>query len=55
MASHERLGHPRVGMMRKILGNSTGHNLNTTKFPKFLDFICIACTTEKLILRLSPL
>jgi hypothetical protein len=52
---HERLGHPRIGMMRKIIGNSTSHNLNTTKFSKSLDFMCTAYATEKLIVRLSPL
>jgi hypothetical protein len=40
-------------MMRKIIGNYTGHNLN--KFPKTSDFICTACATGKLILRPSPL
>jgi hypothetical protein len=32
MTLHERLGHLRIGLVRKILGNSTDHNLNTTKF-----------------------
>jgi hypothetical protein len=41
-------------MMRKIIGNSFGHNLNSAKFPKSLDFMCTPCATEKLILRLSP-
>jgi hypothetical protein len=50
---HDRLGHPGVGMMRKIIGNCIGHNLN--KFFKTSDFTCTACTTEKLILRSSPL
>jgi hypothetical protein len=50
---YDRLGHPSVGMMRKIIGNYTGHNLN--KISKTFDFICIACATEKLILRHSPL
>jgi hypothetical protein len=40
-------------MMRKIIGNCTGHNL--TKFPKTSDFICMACANEKLISRSSPL
>ena len=30
---HDRLGHPGIGMMRKITGNSIGHNLPTTSFP----------------------
>jgi hypothetical protein len=52
---HERLGHLGVGMMRKIIGNSTGHNLNSTKFPKSLDFMCTAYTTGTLIMGPSPL
>jgi hypothetical protein len=52
---HDRLGHPGVGMMRKITGNCIGHDLNNAKFPKSSDFICTACATGKLILRPSPL
>jgi hypothetical protein len=42
-------------MMRKIIGNSSGHNLNLVKFLKSLDFMCTACVTKKLILRPSPI
>jgi hypothetical protein len=42
-------------MMRKIIGNSIGHNLNTTKYPKSLDFMCTTYATRKLIVRPSPL
>jgi hypothetical protein len=42
---HERLGLPGVGIMRKIIGNSTDHNLNSPKFPKSLNFMCPACAT----------
>jgi hypothetical protein len=42
-------------MTRKIIDNSTSHNLNTAKFSKSLNFMCIACATGKLILRPSPL
>jgi hypothetical protein len=52
---HDRLGHLGIGMMRKIIGNSIGHNLPTTNFPKSKDFICTACATGKLILRPSYL
>jgi hypothetical protein len=52
---HERLGHPGVWMMRKIISNCTSHNLNSAKFPKSSDFMCIACATGKLIVKLSPL
>jgi hypothetical protein len=55
MTWHECLGHPKIGMMRKILVNSTDHNLNIVKFPKFLDFMCTTCATEKLIVRPLPL
>jgi hypothetical protein len=50
---HDRVGHPSVGMMRKIIGNCTGHNLN--KFHKTSNFICTTCAAGKLILRSSPL
>jgi hypothetical protein len=50
---HYMLGHPGVGMMRKIISNCIGHNLN--KFPKISGFICIACAIGKLILKPSPL
>ena len=52
---HDHLGHPGVGMMRKIIKNAIGHNLNEAKFPQSLDFVCIACATGKLILRPSYL
>jgi hypothetical protein len=50
---YDRLGHPGVGLLWKIIGNCTGHNL--TKFLKTSDFICTTCATEKLILIPSPL
>jgi hypothetical protein len=52
---HDRLGHPGVGMMRKIICNSIGHGINTAKFPQPSDFVCTACATGKLILRPSYL
>jgi hypothetical protein len=42
-------------MMRKIIGNSFGHNLNSVKFPKSSDFMCTTCATRKLILTPSPI
>jgi hypothetical protein len=48
---HDRLGHPGIGMMKKLIG----HKLNTSKFPKLSDFVCTACATGKLILRPSNL
>jgi hypothetical protein len=50
---HDMLGHPDAGMMRKIIGNCTCHNL--AKFFKTSDFICTACAIGKLILRSSSL
>jgi hypothetical protein len=41
--------------MMKIIGNSSGHNLNSAKFPKSSDFMCTACAIGKLILRPSPI
>jgi hypothetical protein len=52
---HDRLGHPGIGMMTKIISNSIGHHINTSKFLKPSDFLCTACATGKLILRLSYL
>jgi transposase InsO family protein len=40
--------------MRKIIGNSIGHNLSA-KFPKSSDFVCTACAIGKLVVRPSPL
>jgi hypothetical protein len=48
---HERLGHPSIGMMRKIMSNLTGHGMSDRKFPESSDFICTSCATGKLILR----
>ena len=50
---HDRLGHPGIGTMRKIISNSNGHELNIAKFPKSSDFMCTSCATGKLILRPS--
>jgi hypothetical protein len=43
----DRLGHPGIGMMRKIISNSIGHNLPIKRFPKSPDFVCTACATGK--------
>jgi hypothetical protein len=52
---HDRLGHPGVGMRRKIISNCIGHNLKEAQFPKTSDFICTTGATGKLILRALPL
>jgi hypothetical protein len=52
---HSRIGHPRIGMMRKIIRNCNGHDLKDAKFLKSDDFVCTSCSMRKLILRPSPL
>ena len=52
---HDRLGHPGIGMMRKIISNSVGLNLPIKRFPKPSDFVCTACATGKLIIKPSYL
>jgi hypothetical protein len=42
-------------MLRKIIGNSTSHNLNTVEFLKSSNFMCTTCATGKLIVRPQPL
>ena len=50
---HDRLGHPGLSMMRRIIKNSAGHDVNG--FPNPEDFICTACAKGKLIARPSLL
>jgi hypothetical protein len=38
-------------MMRKIISNSIGHDLNEAKFPQSSYYVCTTCATGKLILR----
>jgi hypothetical protein len=52
---HSRLDHPGIGMMRKIIGNYTGHDLKDANFLKSNDFMCTSCAMGKQILRPSPL
>lgn len=52
---HDRLGHLGFGMMRRIINNSAGHNVETKDFPNPEDFICPACAKGKLITRPSLL
>jgi hypothetical protein len=42
-------------MMRKIIGNSIGHDMEKTKFPQDKDLCCTSCATGMLILRPSHL
>lgn len=46
---HDILGHPGLRMMRNIISNSVGHNLNINNFPNHEDFVCRACALGKLI------
>jgi hypothetical protein len=38
---HDRLSHPRVGVMRKIIGNSIGLDLHKAKFPQSLNLYAL--------------
>ena len=40
-------------MMRKIITNSIGHDVENVKFPQNKDFCCTSCAIGKLILRPS--
>ena len=50
---HERLGHPGISMMRRIVQNSNGHPLTSRQILTFHDFNCVACSQGKLIVRPS--
>jgi hypothetical protein len=38
---HDRVGHPGLSMMRRIINNSAGHGVRS--FPNPEDFICTTC------------
>ena len=48
---HERLRHPGLSMMRRIVKNSNGHPLTSRQILKSHDFSCTACSQGKLIIR----
>jgi hypothetical protein len=52
---HLCLGHPKIGMMQKIIRNYTGHDLKDDKISKSNNFVCISCAMRKIILQPSPL
>jgi hypothetical protein len=52
---HDRIDYLGIGMIRKIISNSIGHNLQKAKFSQSSDFVCTECAEEKLILRPSYL
>jgi hypothetical protein len=49
---HDRLGHPKSVMVRKIINSSCGHKLKNEKILQSNP--CIACSQGKLIVRQSP-
>ncbi|KAG8475739.1 hypothetical protein CXB51_032489 [Gossypium anomalum] len=49
---HDRLGHPGLIMMRKIIENSCGHSLKSQQILQ--NITCAACSLGKLIIRPSP-
>ena len=50
---HERLGHPEISMMRRIIQNSNGHPLTSRQILVTDGYICAACSKGKLIIRPS--
>ena len=50
---HERLGHPGISMMRRIVQNSNGHPLTSRQFLVTNGYTCAACSRGKLIIRPS--
>ena len=50
---HERLGHPGISMMRRIVQNSNGHPLTSRQILVTDGYTCAACSKCKLIIRPS--
>ena len=50
---HDRLGHPRSSMRRRIIEHSHGHPLTNKKILLPNENPCAACSQGKLIIRLS--
>ena len=50
---HERLGHLRLSMMRRIVQNSNGYPLTSKQILKSHDFSCTTCSQGRLIIRPS--
>ena len=50
---HERLGHPGISMMRRIVQNSNGHPLTNGQILVPDGYTCAACSKGKLIIRQS--
>ena len=50
---HDRLGHPRSSMMRRIIEHSHGHPLNNQNMLLANKYPCVACSQGKFIVRPS--
>ena len=50
---HERLGHPGISMMRRIVQNSNGHPSTSRQILVTDGYTCAACSKCKLIIRPS--
>ena len=50
---HERLGHPGLSMMCRIIDNSFGYSLKNQKILMPNDYNCVACSQSKLIIKPS--
>ena len=50
---HERLGHPGISMMCRIVQNSNGHPLTSRQILVTDGYTCVACSKGKLIIRPS--
>ena len=48
---HDRLGHPRSSMMRRIIEHSHGHPLKNQKILSPNEYSCVACSQGKLKVR----
>ena len=53
MLWHDRLGHPGLIMMRRIIENSHGHPLKNQKILLSSNYPCSACSQSKLITKPS--
>ena len=53
MIWHERLGHPGLSMMRRIINNFLRHSLKNQKILMPNDYSCVASSQGKLIIKPS--
>ena len=50
---HERLGHPGISMICRIVQNSNGHPLTSRQILVTGGYTCAACSKDKLIIKSS--